>query len=98
MFKVISDIMAHWHEMWNTILIAISFSTGMKMICALMLIISNHYGMKCISNLIQLEPCNVICKLITDIMPHSDEVQLLLQSMKRQWLMLWCFPWAMIME
>ena len=63
MFKVISDIMAHWYEMWNTIVIAISFCTGKKMICALMFIISNHYGMKCI-NLLQLELCNVMFKVI----------------------------------
>ena len=67
MFKVISDIMAHWYEMWNTIVIAISFCTGKKMICALMSIISNHYGIKCLSNLQQLEPCNVMFKVISEI-------------------------------
>ena len=69
-FKVISDIMAHWYEMWNTIVIAISFCTGKKMICALMFIISNHYGIKCLSNLLQLEPCNDMFKVISDIIPH----------------------------
>ena len=29
-----------------------------KMNCALMFIISNHYGIKCLSNLLQSEPCN----------------------------------------
>ena len=44
MFEVISDIMAHWYDMRNTNLIAISFSSGMKMISAFVPIISNHYG------------------------------------------------------
>ena len=66
MFKVISDIMAHWYEMWNTIVIAISFCTGKKMICALMFIISNHYGIKCLCNLLQFKPCNVMYEVISD--------------------------------
>ena len=47
-FKMISIITAHWYEMWNTIIIAISFCNGKKMICALMFIISNHFGIKCL--------------------------------------------------
>ena len=70
MFKVISDIMAHWYDMWNSIDIAINFCNAKKMICALMFIISNHYGIKCLSNLLQLEPCNVMFKMISDIMAH----------------------------
>ena len=35
-----------------------------------MFIISNHYGRKCISMLLQLEPCNDIFKVILDIMAH----------------------------
>ena len=52
MFKVISDIIAHCFEMWNTIVIEISFCTEKKMICALMFIISTHYGIKCLGNLL----------------------------------------------
>ena len=63
MFKVISDIMAHWYDLWNTIVIAINFCNAKKMICALMFILSNHYGIKCLSNLLQLEPCNVMFNL-----------------------------------
>ena len=37
------------------------------MICALMSIIRNHYGIKCLSNLLQLEPCNPMLKVISDI-------------------------------
>ena len=70
MFKVISDIMAHWYDMWNSIVIAINFCNAKKMICALMFIISNHYGINCLSNLLQLEPCNVMFKVISDIMEH----------------------------
>ena len=59
MFKVISDIMAHWYDMWNTIVIAINFCNAKKMICELVFIISNQYGRKCLSNQLQLEQCNV---------------------------------------
>ena len=70
MFKVISDIMAHWYDMWNTIVIAINFCNAMKMICALMFIISNHNGIKCLRNRLQLEPCNVMFKVISVITAH----------------------------
>ena len=64
MFKVISDTMAHWYEMWSTIVFANSFCTGRKIIWALMFI-SYHYGsIKCLCNLIPLEPCNVMFKVI----------------------------------
>ena len=56
--------------MRNTIDIVICFCTGKKMICALMFIISNHYGISCLCNLLQLEPCNVMFKVISDIMAH----------------------------
>ena len=55
MFKAMSDIMAHWYDLWNTIVIVIYFCNGKKMICALILIISYHKGTKCLSNLLQLE-------------------------------------------
>ena len=42
--------------------------------CALMFIISNHYGIKCLSNLLQLEPCNVMFKVISDIMAHWNDM------------------------
>ena len=70
MFKVISDILAHWYEMCNTIVIGISFPSGRKMICALIFIIRNNYGIKCLSNLLQLDPCNVMFKVISDIIAH----------------------------
>ena len=65
---MISDIIPHLYDMWNTIVISINFCNAKKMICALMFIISNHYGIKCLSNLLQLEPCNVMFKVISDIM------------------------------
>ena len=40
------------------------------MIYALMFIIGNHYGMKCLSNLLQLEPCDVMFNVIPDRMAH----------------------------
>ena len=32
--------------------------------------ISNHDGIKCLSNLLQLEPCNVMLKVNSDIKAH----------------------------
>ena len=34
MFEVISDIMGHSNDMWNTIVITINFCNAKKMICA----------------------------------------------------------------
>ena len=94
MFKVISDIMAHWYDLWNTIVIAINFCNGKKMICALMFIISNHYGIKCLSNLLQLEACNVMFKVMTQWhIGMICEIQLSLQlisAMDRKWFEHWC--------
>ena len=67
-FKVISVVMAHWYGLWNTIVIAINFYNGKEMIYALMFIISNHHGIKCLSNQLQLELCNVTLNVIYDIM------------------------------
>ena len=60
MFTLISDLMAHWNAMWNPIVKAIDVCNAKKMICTFIFIISNHYGIKCVSNLFQLEPCNVM--------------------------------------
>ena len=38
--------------------------------CALMFIISNHYGIKRVSNLVQLEQCNDTFIVISAIMSH----------------------------
>ena len=59
---------------WNKIDIAINFCIRKKMIWALMFIISNHYGIKCLSNLLQLEPCNDMFKVISDIIPHWNNL------------------------
>ena len=39
-----------------------------------MIIISKHYGIKRISNLLQLEPCNDMFKVISDIMAHCYDM------------------------
>ena len=51
------------------------------MICALMFIISNHHEIKSLSNLLQLEPCNVMFKVVSDIwhIGMISEIQLLSQ-------------------
>ena len=69
MLKVISDIMTHWY-MWITIVIAINLCNAKKMIFALIFIISNYHGINCLSSLLQVEPCNVMFKVISDIMAH----------------------------
>ena len=74
MFKIISDRMAHWYDLCNRIVIATSFCNAKKMICALMFIISNHDKIKCFSNLLQLQPCNVIFKVISEIMGHWKDL------------------------
>ena len=44
------------------------------MIGALMIMITNHYGIKCLSNLLQLEPRNDKFKVISDIMEHCNDM------------------------
>ena len=44
MFKVVTDIMAQWYLMVYAFVITINFYNVKKMYCALMFIISNHYG------------------------------------------------------
>ena len=73
-FKVTSDIMPHSYDLRSTIVMAINFWNAKKMNCALMFILSNHYGMICLSNLIQFEPYNVTFKMISDIMPQSYDL------------------------
>ena len=36
--------------------------------------ISNHYGRKCISILLQLEPCSDMSKFISDVLAHWYEM------------------------
>ena len=64
MYKVISDIMVYCYYLWNAIVLAINFCHAKKMICALMFIISNHYGIQ----------YNVMFKVISDIMAHWFEM------------------------
>ena len=74
MFKVITDIMAQWYQMINTILFAINFCNAKKMNSAFMFIISNNYGRKCLNILVQLEPNNDMFKVIAGKMAHSYEL------------------------
>ena len=59
MFKVMSDIMQTGMKCEIHLLLQL-VCAGKKMICALMLIIRNHDVIKCLSNLLQLETCNVM--------------------------------------
>ena len=70
MFKVICDKMEHWYDMWNTIIIAINFCNANKNELCMHVYHKHHYGKKCLSNLLQLEPCSVMLKVISDIMVH----------------------------
>ena len=54
----------------NTIVIAINFRNAKRMNCALMFNISNPYGIKCLYDILQIVPCNVMFKVISDIMVH----------------------------
>ena len=79
MFKVISDIMAHRYDLWNSILIAINLCSAKKLISALLF--TNNYAIKWLRNPLLLEPWNVMFKVISDIMAHwyNMKIQLLLQ-------------------
>ena len=55
MFKVISDIMAHWYLMANALIITINIYNEKNMNCALTFIISNLDGRIVLSSFIQLE-------------------------------------------
>ena len=69
MFKVISDIMAQWNNlMVNAFIITINFCNEKDINCALLFIISNHNGRIVLSCIIQLEYCNDMLKVISDIM------------------------------
>ena len=48
----------------------INFWNAKEMICDFMLIKSKDYGIKCLSNLLYLETCNVQSKMISDIIAH----------------------------
>ena len=74
MFKVISYIMTHCFDMWNTIIAVINFCNAKKMNCVLMFIISNYYWIICVSNLVQIEQCNDMFKAISDIMAHCYDM------------------------
>ena len=50
-----SDKLENCHDMRNTIINEMQCKEN------LIFILSNHYGIKCVSNLLQLEPCNDIC-------------------------------------
>ena len=56
MLKVISDIMPHWYDLRNTIVIVSNFCNGKKIICELQYVYySNRHGTKFLINLLQLE-------------------------------------------
>ena len=74
MLKVIFVITAHSYHLWNAIVIAITFRNAKKIICALISNISNHYGIKCLCNPLQLEPCNVMFKVISNIMADWNDM------------------------
>ena len=90
MFQVISDIWDIGLNCEMELLLKLVSALEKHYFC-IVFIKSNHYGIKCISNLLQLEPCNVMFKVISDIMPigMKCEIQLLLQlisAMLRNWL------------
>ena len=74
MIKVISEIMARY-DIWNTIVNAINLCYSNKMIRAVMFVIRNHCRIKCHSNALQLEPCNVMFKVISDKMARKHDLR-----------------------
>ena len=97
MYKVISDIIPHWYDLRNTIVIVINFCIAKKMICELILIIIYHYGIKCQSNVIWSLKCYLTYRNIR----MKCEIQLLLQlvfAMERKWFVHWCLSKGIIIE
>ena len=87
---MILDKMVHFYDIWDTIVIAINFLNEKKMNCTLVLFISNHYGIICLSNQLLFESCSVMLKVISDILAIGmiREIQLLLQlisAMQKKW-------------
>ena len=79
---VISDILAHWY----TFIFAINFCENY--LC-MMFIIINQIGIKCLSDLLQFDPCNVMFNVISAIVAHwyDCKIHLILQltfSMQRK--------------
>ena len=74
--------MAQWYEMINTFLTTINFCNAKKLNCSLMFIISNSYGRKCLTILLQLDltillqlqPCSDLFKVISGIMKNWYEL------------------------
>ena len=63
MIEVISDNIAHWYEMCNTIVIVIIAAMQRNRFVHCCLSFSNHHGITFVSNLLWLTPCNVKFKL-----------------------------------
>ena len=90
MFKMISENgTLVWYE--YTIVIAINFCNAKKMIWAFMLIISKHFWIKSLSNLLYLEPCIVMFKVISDMSHWFDMWYNLMQWISAIQRMIWAF-------
>ena len=70
MFKIISGMMANCYQLINAFLMTINLCNVKKINCALMFIISNVYGTKRLSILIELVPCNDMLKVVSGIMEN----------------------------
>ena len=81
MFWVIT-VMSNLSNLWNKMFWVITYNY-----CAFMFIISNHYGIKCVSNLLQLEPCNDMFKVISDIMAHCNVMWNTSNQFLEKWIM-----------
>ena len=95
MFEVISDI---WHiGLKCEMELFLQFVSALeKDYLCIMLIKSKQYGIKCLSNILQSEQCNVIFKVISEIMAHWYEmwIQFFLQlvsAQERKWFVHWCW-------
>ena len=67
-----------WHFIiWWLLMLLLQFIAWMKIkwfVHCCSLNISNHYGIKCVSNLILQEPCNVMFNVISDIIAHWNDL------------------------
>ena len=106
MYNVISDIKAHWYALFNTMKFTFNFCNAIETNCALMFIINNHIGRKCLSNILHLERCNVMFDVISEIMAYWYAICNtnifsfnFCNAIKTNWRIVhWCLSWVIFME
>ena len=80
MFKVISDIMAHRYDIWNTIVFSINTCKQIELCNHVY-----HHWIKWLTNLLPVEPCSGMYKVISDIMAHCYHMWIIIVIAMQCW-------------